>query len=269
MTVLMHLSDLHFGAHDPPVCAAAQRLAQRLGVAMVVVSGDLTQRATAVQFEQAARFVQGLNARATLVLPGNHDLPLVAWWMRWGRAYERYEEQFGLDQEPVRQMGPFYVVGVNTTRAWRHERGSLSSAQIDRVAALLGRAPPGAWRVVASHHPLAARDQADRSHRPRRADEALERWSNAGAHMLLSGHVHSPVLLQLRPHLWACSAGTAVSKRLRGGSPNSLVVLSVEVSGAVTTGWARYAARWDFDAGAGEFVCVQRDRVGEGAADAC
>ncbi|MFP5446283.1 MAG: metallophosphatase, partial [Betaproteobacteria bacterium] len=27
MTVLMHLSDLHFGAHDPAVCAAAQRLA--------------------------------------------------------------------------------------------------------------------------------------------------------------------------------------------------------------------------------------------------
>ena len=54
MTVLMHLSDLHFGAHDPVVCAAVQRLAQRLGVAMVVVSGDLTQRATAEQFEQAA-----------------------------------------------------------------------------------------------------------------------------------------------------------------------------------------------------------------------
>ena len=120
MTVLMHLSDLHFGAHDPVVCAAVQRLAQRLGVAMVVVSGDLTQRATAEQFEQAARFVQGLHARSTLVLAGNHDLPLFAWWMRWGRSYERFSEQFGMDQEPVRQMGAFYVVGVNTTRAWRH-----------------------------------------------------------------------------------------------------------------------------------------------------
>ena len=76
MTVLMHLSDLHFGAHDPLVCAAVQRLAQRLGVAMVVVSGDLTQRATAEQFEQAARFVQGLHARSNLVLAGNHDLTL-------------------------------------------------------------------------------------------------------------------------------------------------------------------------------------------------
>ena len=83
--------------------------------------------------------MQGLNARHTRVLAGNHDLPLFAWWMRWGRSYERFSGQFGVDQEPVRQAGPFYVVGVNTTRAWRHERGSLSSAQIQHVADLLAR----------------------------------------------------------------------------------------------------------------------------------
>lgn len=264
MTVLMHLSDLHFGAHDPAVCAAAQRLAQRLSVSMVVVSGDLTQRATADQFEQAARFVKGLHARSTLVLAGNHDLPLFAWWMRWGRAYERYAEQFGMDQEPVRQMGAFYVVGVNTTRAWRHERGSLSSAQIDHVATLLERAPPDAWRIVASHHPLVARDADDREHRPSRADEAVQRWRTAGAQMLLSGHVHEPGLLQPIPGLWACRAGTAVSHRLRHGSPNSLIVLTVEASGAAVGGMARYAARWDYDEVSTEFVCVLRQAVGAG-----
>ena len=268
MNVLMHLSDLHFGAHDPQVCAAAHRLAQRLGVSMVVVSGDLTQRATAEQFDQAAQFVQGLHAGTTLVLPGNHDLPLFAWWMRWGRSYERYARHFGVDREPVCQMGPFYVVGVNTTRAWRHERGSLSSAQIEHVAQLLARAPPGLWKMVASHHPLVARDAADRSHRPHRADEALQRWRDAGAQMMLSGHAHSPVLLQPYSGLWACSAGTAVSRRLRHGSPNSLVVLTVEASGAVNAGWTRYASRWDYDAASGEFVCADRQLVGEGAGSA-
>ncbi|WP_082485928.1 MULTISPECIES: metallophosphoesterase family protein [unclassified Acidovorax] len=258
MTVLMHLSDLHFGAHDPTVCDAALRLAQRLGVSMAVVSGDLTQRATATQFEQASRFVQGLHARSTLVLAGNHDLPLFAWWMRWGRSYERFSTQFGMDYEPVRQSGAFYVVGVNTTRAWRHERGSLSSAQIQHVADLLARAPPDAWRIVASHHPLVARDAADRTHRPSRADEALQRWRSAGAQMLLSGHAHQPALLNPMPGLWASHAGTAVSHRLRHGCPNSLVVLTVEVSGEVAGGWARYAARWDYDAASGEFQRVLR-----------
>ncbi len=264
MTVLMHLSDLHFGAHDPVVCAAAQRLAHRLGVAMVVVSGDLTQRATAEQFEQASRFIKGLHARSTLVLAGNHDLPLFAWWMRWGRAYERYAHQFGVDQEPVRQAGPFYVVGVNTTRAWRHERGSLSSAQMDHVAMLLARAPSDTWRIVASHHPLVARDATDRDHRPSRADEAVQRWRDAGAQMLLSGHVHEPGVLQPLPGLWACRAGTAVSHRLRHGSPNSLVLLVEEVSGAVAGERARYAERWDYDRVAGEFSRVLRQPVGAG-----
>src|SRR3989344_733658 len=150
MTVLMHLSDLHFGAHDPAVCAAAQRLAQRLGAAMVVGFGGLAQGAPALQFEQAARFVKGLHARATLVLAGNHDLPLFAWWMRWGRAYERYAHQFGIDQEPERQMGAFYVVGVTTTRARRQERGSPSracgpAARARRCRTACATAAPTAW----------------------------------------------------------------------------------------------------------------------------
>lgn len=235
---------------------------------MAVVSGDLTQRATAEQFEQASRFVQGLHARSTLVLAGNHDLPLFAWWMRWGRAYERYAQQFGLDQEPVRQVGAFYVVGVNTTRAWRHERGSLSSAQIEHVAMLLARAPPDAWRIVASHHPLVGRDADDHAHRPARADEAVQRWQTAGAQMLLSGHVHQPGVLEPRPGLWASRAGTAVSYRLRHGSPNSMVVLSIEASGAMPTGWVRCAARWDYDVATKEFLCVQRHLLGASAVPA-
>ena len=258
----MHLSDLHFGAHDAEVCTAVQRLAQRLRVDMVVVSGDLTQRATAAQFELAARFLQGLHARSTLVLPGNHDLPLFAWWMRWGRSYERFARQFGLDQEPVRQMGSFHVVGVNTTRPWRHERGSLSAAQIEDVARRLALAPPGAWCIVASHHPLVPRDAADRAHRPSRADAALQRWQAVGAQMLLSGHAHEPGLLHPLPGLWASRAGTAVSRRLRHGSPNSLVVLSTEASGAAPDGQARVAARWDYDGAVGEFVCVDRVSAG-------
>lgn len=253
----MHLSDLHFGAHDPEACAAVTRLAQRLDVGLAVVTGDLTQRATVEQFAQAARFVQGLHARSTLVMAGNHDLPLFAWWMRWGRAYERFASQFGMDLEPVCLLGDFYVVGVNTTRAWRHERGSLSSAQIDRAARLLAGAPQGTLPIVATHHPLIARNEHDCVHRPRRADEALQRWRAAGACMLLSGHAHEPGLLHPLPGLWASRAGTAVSYRLRRGSPNSLTILGVEAADSEGVR-SRYAARWDYDPDALEFQCVHR-----------
>lgn len=266
MATLMHLSDLHFGAHDPAVCAAVQRLAARLPLSMLVVSGDLTQRATAAQFAQAAEFVESLGAPCTLVLPGNHDLPLYAWWLRWGRAYQRFDRHFAREQNVLRQCDGFYVVGLNTTRAWRHERGSLSAAQIDHAAQLLGGAPQAAWRIVASHHPLVAGGAADRSHRPHRADEAIRRWRDAGATMLLSGHAHDPGLLQPLPGFWVSRAGTAVSHRLRHGSPNSLVVLSQPTCPAAgapqaAAPAARVAERYDFDASTGEFVRVERHDV--------
>lgn len=55
-------------------------------------------------------------------------------------------------------------------------------------------------------------------------------------------------------------AGTAVSRRLRSGQPNSLVVLQMQ---SVPTGSLgrqypnRFAQRWDFDARLGDFVCVE------------
>jgi 3',5'-cyclic AMP phosphodiesterase CpdA len=199
-----------------------------------------------------------------VVLAGNHDLPLFAWWLRWGRAYDRFAAQFGAQLEPHQQVGPFCVVGVNTTRPWRHERGSLSARQVDRVAADLLAAPNDAWCIVASHHPLVARCAQDRSHRPLGADAAVARWREAGADMLLSGHVHQPGLSQPLPGLWSMQAGTAVSHRLRWGQPNSLVVLQVQsvvpALGLDHGGPApqqRLAQRWDFDAKAGDFVCVE------------
>lgn len=254
--VLMHLSDLHFGAHDPQVCAAVQRLTARLPVDVLVVSGDLTQRATRSQFAQAHAFIEDLAVPHRLVLAGNHDLPLLAWWLRWGRAYDRFLDQFGQSLEPCQQVGPFSLWGVNTTRPWRHERGSLSQAQIERVQAALQASPPEGWRIVVSHHPLVARHPTDRRHRPQRADAAVACWHAAGAHMLLSGHVHDPALLQPRPGLWALQSGTTVSHRLRHGRPNSLAVLRAQACPDAPGGWDRYAMRWDYDAAWGEFRCV-------------
>ena len=79
--------------------------------------------------------------------------------------------------------------------------------------------------------------------------------------MLLSGHVHEPSVLQPLPGLWASRAGTAVSRRLRHGCPNSLVVLREEVSGESPSQRLRVAERWDYDSTIGEFACVLRQPV--------
>ena len=258
MALLMHLSDLHFGAHDQAVCAAVARLAARLPVTLLVVSGDLTQRATAAQFAQAREFLDSLSVPRRLVVPGNHDLPLLAWWERLGgHAHDRYVRWIDSELQPWCAVPGFCVIGVDTTRWWRHQRGSLSAGQILHVAQRLEQASPADWRIVVSHHPLAAAPEEDRSHRPHPAAQAQAPWRDAGAQLVLSGHGHDPGLVQPLPGLWAAQAGTAVSVRLRAHAPNSLFTLEHR-DGATGQDWRRQLTRWDYSRQAGEFLPVQR-----------
>ncbi len=258
MGLLMHLSDLHFGAHDDAACDAVLRLARRLRIDVLVVSGDLTQRATPLQFEQAHAFVQALPAAQRLVIPGNHDLPLFAWWERLaGQGYGRYARHFGAQRQPECRAAGFHVVAVDTTRWWRHQRGSLSAAQIGHVAHRLAAAGDSEWRIVVSHHPLAAAHAQDRRHLPRLAARAASRWAAAGAQLLLSGHGHDPALAPVLPGLWSAHAGTAVSSRLRAQAPNSLFTLEQRMQAGSATPM-RVLTRWDRDAAQGEFMPVRR-----------
>ena len=77
----------------------------------------------------AKTFVERLGA-LVLAVPGNHDIALFDPWARLARPYARWAEVFGADLEPVHASAELLVVGVNTTRAWRHKHGEVSAAQI-------------------------------------------------------------------------------------------------------------------------------------------
>ena len=78
MARLVHLSDLHFGAHDEELVAAVETSVDALKPDLVVVSGDFTQRARTEQFEEACQFLERLRdgGHEVLGVPGNHDVPL-------------------------------------------------------------------------------------------------------------------------------------------------------------------------------------------------
>lgn len=227
MSVLLHISDTHFGTEQAPVMAALLDLAAQQQPDLVVLSGDITQRARPAQFQAARAFVDRLGA-PVLAIPGNHDIPLLDLRERLARPYARYAAAFGTDLEPVIATPEWLVIGANTTRAWRHRNGDLSIAQIDRVARLLSSADPGQLRVVVVHQPLAVTEPRDRHHLLRGHDEALRVWAEAGADLLLGGHIHLPYTLALHGQarrLWVVQAGTAVSSRLRPGVPNSVNIV--------------------------------------------
>ncbi len=254
MTVLLQVSDPHFGTEQPAVVDALAALARQQQPDLLVLSGDITQRARPAQFRAARAFTDRLGV-PVLAVPGNHDIPLFDLWTRWRRPYARYCAAFGTDLEPVHRSPELLVVGVNTTHPRRHKDGEVSLRQIERVAGLMEAADGRQLRVVVVHQPIAVTHADDLPDRLHGHAAALQRWAEAGADLVLGGHIHLPYVLELdglaRP-MWAVQAGTAVSSRVRPGVPNSVNLL--HWGRASTPGRCRLE-QWDF--GPGGFIRVR------------
>lgn len=258
MSCLLQISDPHFGTEQPEVLQALERLAHALAPELVVLSGDITQRATVAQFAAARAFADRLGA-PVLAIPGNHDIPLFQLAARVFAPYARYRRAFGDDLEPVFDSPRWLVAAVNTTRWYRHEDGAVSPAQVERVARLLETASPTQLRVVVTHQPIAVVRPQDARHALRGGEAAARRWAAAGADLVLGGHIHLPYVRPLhegfvesaRP-LWAVQAGTAVSTRVREGHPNSVNVLRPEAVEGAPRGCC--VERWDYAPGERAFV---------------
>jgi len=265
MSVLLQISDTHFGTEQSLVVEALVALAAQQRPDLVVLSGDITQRARPAQFRAARAFVERLGA-PVLAIPGNHDIALFDLWSRLSRPYARYAAAFGGELEPVHETPDLLVVGVNTTRAWRHKNGEVSAAQIERVARRLASAGPAQLRVVVVHQPAAVPHAGERPHLLRGHAAATRAWSAAGADLVMGGHIHLPCTLTLpglaRP-MWVVQAGTAVSSRTRPQAPNSVNLLrwgAAAVAASAATGRC-VVERWDYSAATQAFGCADTTTV--------
>jgi 3',5'-cyclic AMP phosphodiesterase CpdA len=255
MSVLLQLSDSHFGTEQAPVVDALAALAQQQRPDLLVLSGDITQRATRSQFAQARAFTNRLGA-LLLAIPGNHDIPLFDLHQRLFHPYARYREAFGNVLEPTHASRELLVQCVNTTRWYWHKGGEVSSAQIERVASRLRAAEPGQLRVVVVHQPIAVLRSTEQHNLLHGHDEAQQSWAAAGCDVVLGGHIHLPYVMALtslaRP-MWAVQAGTCVSRRVRAGAANSVNVLRW---GGDTSPGCCLIEQWDYSAATQAFVCA-------------
>ncbi len=262
MTVLLQLSDTHFGTEQPPVVAALLRLAESLQPDVVVFSGDITQRARRAQFEAARDFVAKLGARAVLAIPGNHDIPLFNVFARMFYPYAGFERVFGTDLEPEWSSDDFLIVCVNTTRPSRHKDGEISPDQIVRVSKRLATADERQIRIVVTHQPVHVLRESEIHNRVHGYRQAVNAWSTAGADIIMGGHIHLPYIAalhelfeSLRRRCWVVQAGTAVSGRVRSRHPNSVNVIRRTEDGAACV------ERWDYIAEGDEFQSVNREEL--------
>lgn len=257
MTLLLQISDTHFGTEQPAVVQALERLVHTLQPTGLILSGDITQRATSNQFDAARRFLDRLGIAVVMTVPGNHDIPMFSLADRLFSPYRRYFRAFGTGLEPVIDLPDCQVIGVNTTRWYRHQNGEVSPAQIERVARLLERDTQQKLRVVVVHQPVAVTRLGDRGNLLLGHEQAVDAWSQAGVDLILGGHLHLPFVIPLRGatrQAWCVQAGTAISSRTRNGAPNSLNLIHQIIDGPERR---CEVVQWDFMAATGEFEQVK------------
>jgi 3',5'-cyclic AMP phosphodiesterase CpdA len=185
---LLHVSDLHVGTHEErEVEVALARLVERVEPQIIVASGDLAHRGRRTQLERAAELLRSLGP-PVLAVPGNHDLPYTpARFVRPWAEFERIWET----TEPTASSAGLHVVGLNSARPFRHQGGALSRAQLDRASERLRAAAEGALRVaVLHHHLIGAPWRAARKRPISRRNRVLRALVDAGADLILAGHVH-------------------------------------------------------------------------------
>jgi 3',5'-cyclic AMP phosphodiesterase CpdA len=193
-TRILHLSDLHFGRNDKPESIEAlARLVEEARPELVIASGDLTHRGLRSQHERAAAFLRGLEL-PLLAIPGNHDIPYT-FPKRFTRPWHEFERLWG-ETEPVYRSEEMVAVGLNSVRPWRHQSGRLRDAQIQHAARALDEAPAEALRIVVFHHHLLGAPWRSRKKPVAKRNRVLAGLVEAGADLVLAGHIHQSTIAE-------------------------------------------------------------------------
>jgi 3',5'-cyclic AMP phosphodiesterase CpdA len=241
---ILHVSDLHFGRPAvPEQIEAIEAMIRERAFDVVAVSGDLSQRARAGEFQRAQVFLRDAQrVSKTIVVPGNHD---VAWWYaplgigRPERLYENYRAYISADLEPVLRVPGVTLVGLNTshgvtrqTLTWNFRDlsiiGYLTRRQIERARAEFAKSAPGDARIVVMHH-NPVKGELSQRHGLKHTKKVLGAFAELGVDLVLCGHDHQEAVHYVehtKKGTVISTAGT-VSNRSRGGRPSSLNTIRV------------------------------------------
>lgn len=234
MRRLAHISDLHFGRIDPDVVEGLLSDLVNTGPDLVIISGDVVQRARRSHFMAARAFLERLPF-PYLVVPGNHDIPVFDLYKRFTDPYRLYRQYISHDLSPFHIDSDVAVLGLNTARTvvFDFSQGRINRAQIARVRDVFETVPNGVFKVVFTHHPFLPPADAPETRLVGRHKLALKALESYGVDLLLAGHLHRAYSgdianfhAEIARSILVAQASTATSTRLRNES-NAYNVITI------------------------------------------
>lgn len=227
MRTIAHISDLHFGRTDPRIVEGIVADLNEKKPNLLIVSGDLTQRARVGQYTQARDFLAKL-PKPQIVIPGNHDIPLFNLFRRFFLPLGRYCRFITTNLGPIYRDEEVFVIGVNTARRisarmngfWKD--GRIDPAQVEEICQRTQDLPPELFKIVVTHHPFIPPSKEYGPDCVYGAADALGAMQRCGIDLLLAGHLHMGYTGDAGVHyevadcsILSVQAGTATSTRSR------------------------------------------------------
>ncbi|MEX0908422.1 MAG: metallophosphoesterase [Gemmatimonadaceae bacterium] len=244
VTTIFHVSDLHFGLPAvPEQIEAIETMIQEGEFDVVAVSGDVSQRARAGEFQRAAVFLRDAQkVSQTIIVPGNHD---VRWWRAplaigpYPKVFDAYKKWVYHDLEPVLSLPGVALVGLNTSHGvtWRTLTrnvrdisiiGYVTRSQLETLREKFQRTPKDDARVVVMHH-NPVKGELSQRHGLKNTQRILGEFADMGVDVVLCGHDHQEAVHYIehtKKGIVISTAGT-VSNRSRGGRPSSVNLITV------------------------------------------
>ncbi len=223
MRKIVHLSDVHFGTADPRMVSQVIEAVNEIAPDVVVVSGDLTQRARSREFTEARAFLDRL-PQPQIVVPGNHDVPLYNLYHRFFRRLDKFQKYITEDLTPTFVDDELAIVGINTARSLTVKGGRINDEQIAYVRSQMCDLGDHVLKIVVTHHPFDLPEGFQDTDLVARADKAMPLIAECGGDVFLAGHLHVSNIettakryrLENGRVALVIQAGTATSARVRG-----------------------------------------------------
>lgn len=241
MLTLLHISDLHFGPPFlPSVGEALLREAPSLQPDVIIVSGDLTQRAKPEQFLAAKEFLGRLPDVPQVIIPGNHDVPLYRVWERLVSPLGLYREHISPDLDQVLHVDGATIVALDSTSPHRAiTNGRIRPAQLEFCGKAFADSPPDAAKIVVAHHHFAPAPDYENDQTMPQAKRCMDYFVNLGVEMILGGHLHRAYIgnsLDIYPGgrgadgilIVQCGTTTSRRGRARERERNSFNLIKIE-----------------------------------------
>lgn len=228
MLTVLHGSDLQYGKpYRPAVGAAFSTLAHELAPDLIVIAGDLTQRAKASEFRGVRAFLATLPDGVPVVLtPGNHDVPLFRVWERAMRPYKNWRRFISEELDTVTRIDGATVVALNSSAPHRAiVSGHLSDEQVAWAEERFHESPDDDLRLLVVHHHFIATEDRLGGDPLDDGPRLLAEFERMGVDAVMGGHVHQTHLISTRtildgaegdPGVALIACGTTASSRGRG-----------------------------------------------------